>query len=186
VTSKVRSGPVRQSPRPDHARPAEEAGELEEALARLNHQTGLWQSFLAAHRQIVEQLADEMLREHKLPLEWFDVLVHLADLPGMRARQKELRDRVLLSESGVSRLLVRMERAGLITRSTADDDRRSVEIAVTDDGRAALLAAIESHLRLVASLFSDRLTATDQAALSWVLSKLLTRTKPDCDAFREE
>jgi DNA-binding MarR family transcriptional regulator len=48
-----------------------------------------------------------MLREHQLPLEWFDVLVHLADLPGMRARQKELRDRVLLSESDLSRLLAR-------------------------------------------------------------------------------
>jgi DNA-binding MarR family transcriptional regulator len=186
VTSKGHNEPVPQSPRPDHVRSAEVAGELEEALARLNHQTGLWQSFLAAHRQIVEQLADEMLREHQLPLEWFDVLVHLADLPGMRAHQKKLRDRVLLSESGVSRLLVRMEKAGLITRSTADDDRRSIEIAVTDDGRAALLGAIESHLQLVASLFSERLTATDQAALSWVLSKLLARTKPGCDASRAE
>jgi DNA-binding MarR family transcriptional regulator len=93
---------------------------------------------------------------------------------------------VLLSESGVSRLLVRMEKAGLITRSTADDDRRGIEIAVTDDGRAALLAAIESHLQLVAALFSDRLTATDQAALGWVLSKLLTRAKPDRDASPEE
>ena len=186
MTSKGPIEPVRQSPRPGHASSAEVAGELAEALARLNHQTSLWQSFLATHRQIVEQLADEMRREHQLPLEWFDVLVHLADLPGMRAHQKELRDRVLLSESGVSRLLVRMEKAALITRSTADDDRRSMEIAVTDDGRAALLAAIESHLQLVASLFSDRLTATDQAALSWVLSKLLARTKPDCDVSREE
>ncbi len=186
MTLNGRNEPVRQSPRADRARSAEIAGELEEALAQLNHQTPLWQSFLAAHRQIVEQLADEMLREHQLPLEWFDVLVHLADLPGMRTRQKELRDRVLLSESGVSRLLVRMEKAGLITRSTADDDRRGLEIAITDDGRAALLAAIESHLQLVAALFSDRLTATDQSALSWVLSKLLARTKPDCDASREE
>jgi DNA-binding MarR family transcriptional regulator len=186
VTSKGRNEPVRRSPRPGSARSAEVADELEEALARLNQQTPLWQSFLAAHRQIVEQLADEMMREHQLPLEWFDVLVHLADLPGMRARQKELRDRVLLSESGVSRLLARMEQAGLITRSTAGDDRRSIEIAVTENGRAALLAAIESHLRLVAALFSDRLTATDQAALSWVLSKLLAMGKPDCNTSREE
>jgi DNA-binding MarR family transcriptional regulator len=162
------------------------AGELERALAQLNQQTPLWQSFLAAHRQIVEQLADEMLREHQLPLEWFDVLVHLADMPGMRARQKELRDRMLLSESGVSRLLVRMEKAGVITRSTADDDRRGMEIAVTDDGQAALLAAIESHLQLVASLFSDRLTATDRAALSRVLSRLLAKPQPDCDASQQE
>ena len=185
VTSKGRNEPVRQSPRGGHARSADVAGELEAALAQLNHQTALWQSFLAAHRQIVEQLADEMLREHQLPLEWFDVLVHLADLPGMRARQKDLRDRVLLSESGVSRLLVRMEKAGLITRCTADEDRRGMEIAVTDDGRAALLAAIESHLQLVASLFTDRLAATDRAVLGRVLSKLLASPKPDGAACPE-
>ena len=186
VTSKGRNQPVGQSPRADHARSAEVAGELEEALAQLNQETPLWQSYLAVHRRIVEQLADEMLREHQLPLEWFDVLVHLADLPGMRARQKDLRDRVLLSESGVSRLLVRMEKAGLITRCTADEDRRGMEIAVTDDGRAALLAAIESHLQLVASLFTDRLTATDRAALSRVLPKLLAGPEPTSDASRTE
>jgi DNA-binding MarR family transcriptional regulator len=173
VTLKGHGEPVRRSPRADRVRSAKAAGELEEALARLNQQTPLWQSFLAAHRQIVEQLADEMLREHQLPLEWFDVLAHVADLPGMRTRQKELRDRMLLSESGVSRLLVRMEKAGLITRGIAGDDRRGIEIAVTDDGRAALVGAIDSHLRLVASLFTDRLTATDRAALSRVLAKLL-------------
>jgi DNA-binding MarR family transcriptional regulator len=79
-----------------------------------------------------------------------------------------------------------MEKAGLITRSTADDDRRSMEIAVTDAGRAALLAAIESHLQLVASLFSGRLTATDQAALSWILSKLLASPEPGRDVSQEE
>src|SRR5580692_3854973 len=127
-----------------------------------------------------------MLREHQLPLVWFYVLVHLAALPVMRGRQNVLRDRVLLSECGLSRLRVRMEKSGMITRSTADDDRRSIDIAVTDDGRAALLAAIESHLQLVAALFSDRLTATDQAALSWILSKLLARAEPDYDSSREE
>jgi DNA-binding MarR family transcriptional regulator len=179
VTLKGSSRPVRQSPRASRERPGEVACELAEALARLNQQTPLWQSFLAVHRQIVEQLADEMLAEHQLPLEWFDVLVHLADLPGMRARQKELRDRMLLSESGVSRLLVRMEKAGVITRSTAGDDRRGMEITVTEAGQAALLAAIDSHLQLVASLFTDRLTATDRAALGRVLPKLLAKLAPE-------
>ena len=180
MTLKGPSEPVRRSARAGRGRSAKAAGELEEALAQLNQQTPLWQSFLAVHRQIVEQLADEMLSEHQLPLEWFDVLVHLADLPGMRARQKELRDRMLLSESGVSRLLVRMEKAGVITRSTAGDDRRGMEIAVTEAGQAALLAAIDSHLQLVASLFTDRLTATDRAALSRVLPKLLAKPTPEC------
>jgi DNA-binding MarR family transcriptional regulator len=186
MTLKGPSGPVRQSPRAGGERPAEVACELAEALARLNRQTTLWQSFLAVHRQIVGQLADEMMTEHQLPLEWFDVLVHLADLPGMRARQKVLRDRMLLSESGVSRLLVRMEKAGVITRSTAGDDRRGMEIAVTDAGQVALLAAIDSHLQLVASLFTDRLTATDRAALSRVLPKLLAKPSPESEKPRNE
>jgi DNA-binding MarR family transcriptional regulator len=156
-------------------------GELGEALDRLNAQTPLWQSFLAVHRHIVEQLADEMMAEHQLPLEWFDVLVHLADRPGLRARQKVLRDRLLLSESGTSRLLVRMEKAGVIARSAADDDRRGVEIAVTEAGQAALLSAIDSHLQLVASLFTDRLTATDRAALGRILPKLLASPRTESD-----
>lgn len=100
----------------------------------------------------------------------------------MQARQKDLRDRVLLSESGVSRLLVRMQKAGVITRRPADDDRRGMDIAVTDAGRAALLGAIESHLDLVASLFTDRLTTTDRTALNRVLAKLLDTSKADSDA----
>jgi DNA-binding MarR family transcriptional regulator len=186
VTLKGPSRPVRQSPRASRERPAEVARELAEALARLNQQTPLWQSFLAVHRRIVEQLADEMLAEHQLPLEWFDVLVHLADLPGMRARQKELRDRMLLSESGVSRLLARMEKAGVITRSTASDDRRGVEITVTEAGQVALLAAIDSHLQLVASLFTDRLTVTDRAALGRVLPKLLAKPTQECETSQKE
>ena len=179
MTSKDPSRSARQAPRASRHRPAETDDELAAALARLHQQTPLWQSFLAAHRRIVEQLADEMLTEHQLPLEWFDVLVHLADLPGMRARQKELRDRVLLSESGVSRLLARMEQAGVITRSTAGDDRRGLEITVTAAGQAALLGAIDSHLQLVASLFTDRLTGTDRAALGRVLPKLLSKPAPE-------
>jgi DNA-binding MarR family transcriptional regulator len=182
VPSKAPGETPGESPRSGSDGAAAGACELEQALAKLNQQTALWQSFLAAHRLIVEQLADEMEREHQLPLEWFDVLVHLADLPGLRSRQKDLRDRLLLSESGVSRLLVRMEKAGVITRTTADDDRRGMEIAVTDAGRVALLAAIESHLDLVASLFTGRLTTTDRTVLNRALTRLLDTPKPDSDA----
>jgi DNA-binding MarR family transcriptional regulator len=124
VTVNEPGRPARQPPRARRERPAEEACDLADALARLHLLTRLWQCFLAAHKQIVGQLADEMLTEHQLPLEWFDVLVHLADLPGMRGLQKELRDRMLLSESGVSRLLALMGKAGVITRRSAGDGQQ--------------------------------------------------------------
>ena len=132
----------------------------------------LWQEFLRAHRTIIDKMADQMMRDHHLPLEWFDVLIHLAELPDGRLRQRVLRDRLLLSESGVSRLLLRMEQAGLITRSTAGEDKRGMEITLTDQGRTAVIEATESHVDMVSNLFTQRLTRTDLDALIRVLPKL--------------
>lgn len=153
-------------------RAASEDARFTGLLAQLSETTELWQDFLAAHRAIVERLAAQMMADHQLPLEWFDVLIHLADVPERRLRQKDLKDRLLLSESGVSRMLVRIEKAGFVTRAQADDDRRGVEIALTPKGQQALTEALESHLALVAELFTDRLTASDRAALKRVVAKL--------------
>jgi DNA-binding MarR family transcriptional regulator len=150
------------------ARGAELAG----TVARLLQETSLWRTFLGTHRQIVDRLAEQMQTDHQLPLEWFDVLIHLADVPGKRLRQRELRDRLLLSESGVSRMLARMAEAGVLERRPADDDRRGVEVVLTSAGEALLATAVESHLKLVASLFTDRLAVTDRVALEHILAKL--------------
>ena len=139
----------------------------------------LWQEFLRAHRTIIDKMAGQMMRDHQLPLEWFDVLIHLADVPDGRLRQRALRDRLLLSESGVSRLLLRMEQAGLITRSTAGEDKRGMEITLTDHGRRAVIEATESHLEMVCKLFTQRLTQTDLNALTRVLPKLTAETEDD-------
>jgi DNA-binding MarR family transcriptional regulator len=157
------------------ARAGDEAptDDLRSALDRLQCENPLWQQFLVVHKRLIDQLAEQMMSDHHLPLEWFDVLIHLADAPGMRLRQRALRDQLLLSESGVSRLLVRIAQAGLITRCTADEDKRGVEVALTEEGRQALSAATTSHQNLVDTLFTDRLTATDRVALQRVLSKLL-------------
>ncbi|MGE0214778.1 MarR family winged helix-turn-helix transcriptional regulator [Mycolicibacterium sp.] len=152
--------------------PRDDPETLRSVVAKLEEETMLWQQFLRAHRTIVEQMADQMMRDHDLPLEWFDVLIHLAEMPDGRLRQRALRDHLLLSESGVSRLLLRMDQAGFISRSTSGEDKRGMEIALTPRGRAALLDATESHLEMVAHLFTDRLTRTDISALSRVLPKL--------------
>jgi DNA-binding MarR family transcriptional regulator len=146
--------------------------DLDTAVARLHRETPLWQAFLSIHRQLIEQLAEQMRTDHQLPLEWFDVLIHLADVPCRRLRQRDLRDRLLLSESGVSRLLVRMANAGLLERTPADDDRRGMAVALTDKGAAALFAATGSHLDLVAQLFTGKLTAAETVALQHILAKL--------------
>jgi DNA-binding MarR family transcriptional regulator len=155
----------------------DEAERLRAVVSRVEEETMLWQEFLRAHRTIVEKMADQMMRDHNLPLEWFDVLIHLADVPEGTLRQRALRDRLLLSESGVSRLLLRMEQAGLIARSTAGEDKRGIEITLTQQGRSAVIGATESHVDMVSKLFSQRLTQTDRNALTRVLPKLAAESE---------
>lgn len=156
-----------------HGGRAEEGGaDLEGAVSRLLRETTLWRSFLGTHRLLVDRLAEQMQADHQLPLEWFDVLVHLADVPGRRLRQRELRDRLLLSESGVSRMLARMQDAGVVERRPADEDRRGVEVALTPAGEELVVAAVESHLMLVRTLFTDKLSVTDGVALEHIFAKL--------------
>jgi len=170
MTNNQRRGRVPAEPRTSGA-----AG-LDAVVARLHRETPLWQTFLSVHRQLVELLAEQMQADHQLPLDWFDVLIHLADAPGRQLRQRELRDRLLLSESGVSRLLARMASAGVLERTPADDDRRGVAVALTDKGTAALVAATGSHLELVDQLFTDKLTAAEAVALQHILAKLETKS----------
>ncbi|MDA2893278.1 MarR family winged helix-turn-helix transcriptional regulator [Mycolicibacterium sp. BiH015] len=146
---------------------------LAAAVARLTERTALWQEFMRLYRTIVDEMAEQMMRDHRLPLEWFDVLAHLAELPGKRLGQRQLRDRLLLSESGVSRMLARMEHEDLIARASSADDKRAIDITMTARGQAQLMQAIESHTRLVAELFTDRLSETDRQALGRIVRKLL-------------
>ncbi len=150
----------------------DDAQRLPALIARLDEAAELWQEFLYAHRTIIATMAEEMVRDHGLPLDWFDVLIHLADVPEGRLRQRALRDRLLLSESGLSRLLLRMEQAGLIVRSPAGEDRRGVQISLTTHGRRTVSEAAESHIERVSRLFTEKLTATDMAALARALPKL--------------
>lgn len=145
---------------------------LREVVARLDDTAMLWQDFLHVHRTIIGTMAEEMMRDDGLPLEWFDVLIHLADVPDGRLRQRALRDRLFLSESGLSRLLLRMEQGGFIARSTAGDDKRGVEITLTAKGRSAVIQAAESQTERVSRLFTAKLTPTDLSALARILPKL--------------
>jgi len=153
------------------------AADLEAVVKRLEDETVLWQAFLRTYRNIRDQLSRQML-EDGLPLEWFDVLVHLAEAPDGRLRQNELRQRVMLSESGVSRMLARMSKAGLIAQLPVPEDRRSVSLTLTAAGKAALRKVTPTHLDLVASLFSDRLTPTRSKQLQQILAAL-TADAPD-------
>jgi DNA-binding MarR family transcriptional regulator len=132
-----------------------------------------WSLFLRAHAVLVEALDAELQRKRGLPLSWFDVLTALAQAPRGRMRMNELGEAVLLSKSGVTRLVDRMESAGLLTRCACPTDRRVVYAALTPAGRAALRGAARIAARGVEDHFSRHLTRGEQRALVSALRKLL-------------
>jgi DNA-binding MarR family transcriptional regulator len=114
---------------------------------------GAWRGLLRVHAALVRDLDAELVAAHDLPLSSYDVLIYLQSAPGRRLRMAELADSVLLSRSGVTRLVDRLERDGLIARDTCVDDGRGCYAVLTDAGEALLARARPTHLQGVRDRF---------------------------------
>lgn len=132
-----------------------------------------WSTFLRAHARVVRELERELQADQDLPLTDYDVLVQLAAADGRRLRMSELADRLLLSRSGVTRLIDRLVADGLVERVSCESDRRGQWAALTDAGFARLRRASPTHLRGVATHFLDRLSPDDLASLERMLAGVL-------------
>ena len=112
-----------------------------------------WRGLLRVHTALVKALDAELIAEHDLPLSSYEVLITLASAPGHRRRMAELADSVLLSRSGMTRLVDRLERDGLLVRDTCTDDGRGCYAVLTDRGRELLAQARPTHLAGVRERF---------------------------------
>ena len=97
-----------------------------------------WREFLRAHSAMLRRISRDLEEADLPPLPWYDVLAALRDAPDRRLRQVDLAERVLLSHSGISRLLDRMTEGDLVARVACPTDRRSFEIQLTDAGAELL------------------------------------------------
>jgi DNA-binding MarR family transcriptional regulator len=143
------------------------AGRLDQAELRA------WQAFLRAHHVVTDTLDEELSREQDLPLGSYEVLLHLSNAEGHALRMSELADRVLLSRSGISRLVDRLVSEGLVVRHTCRSDGRGVYAVLTDDGMRRLRRAAVTHLRGVREHFTERLSQDELDELARLLGKLL-------------
>jgi DNA-binding MarR family transcriptional regulator len=114
---------------------------------------GAWRGMLRVHAALVRELDAELDAAHELPLTSYDVLIYLQSAPDKRLRMAELADSVLLSRSGVTRLVDRLEREGLIVRDTCTSDGRGCFAVLTDDGEQVLARARPTHLSGVRERF---------------------------------
>ncbi len=131
-----------------------------------------WISFLRAHAAITRELSADLQREHGLTLNDYEVLLHLSQAEGRRLRRVDLAQRVLLTASGITRLLDGLERSGLVCKETCSSDARVSYAKLTDDGRAKLASAAVTHVRGVDELFVGRYSEAERATLAELLSRL--------------
>jgi DNA-binding MarR family transcriptional regulator len=134
---------------------------------------GAWRNFLHAHARLTRRLDEELQASHRLSLAEYDALLQLANAPERRLRMSALADRVLLSRSGITRLVDRLVAAGMVERSACTTDARGAEAALTGAGLERLRAASSTHLDGVRRLFLDVVSAGDQAAIERGLDRVL-------------
>jgi DNA-binding MarR family transcriptional regulator len=133
---------------------------------------GVWRRFLTAHARINRELERELERDGGLPLPWYDVLLQLAEAPDRRLRMADLAEAVLLSRSGLTRLVDRLEKAGLVRREPSPDDLRGTYTVLTAAGVHRLRAAVPVHVAGIRAHFLDRLDDDRLRALDDALAGL--------------
>jgi DNA-binding MarR family transcriptional regulator len=117
-------------------------------------------------------MSAELLADHGLTINDYEVLILLSRADGGRMRRVDLADELLLTASGVTRLLDRLERAGWVDRATCSSDRRVVYAELTDVGRAKLEEASGSHLSAVREYFERRYSEAELRQLAELLGRL--------------
>lgn len=137
--------------------------------------------FLEVHAQLTRELGRDLERETGIPLTWYEVLIRLQRGPADGIRLSRLAESLVLSTSGATRLVDRMESAGLIERASCPTDRRGALAVLTDAGRHALERATPVHLAGISARLADRLDREELEQLTDILRKLRgTGTAPAC------
>jgi DNA-binding MarR family transcriptional regulator len=128
-----------------------------------------WRGLLEVHSATIARLDAELEREQGMPLSSYEVLLHLNDAPDHSLRMGELAERLFLSRSGLTRLIDRLVKAGLVERTTCESDRRGSYAQLTTAGRERFAAARPTHLRGVREHFLSKLSGTEleQLARTW-------------------
>jgi DNA-binding MarR family transcriptional regulator len=137
-----------------------------------------WQALLHAHRQVTRQLDVELREEHGLPIGAYDTLLRLARAPGRSLRMTELAERVMMSPSGLTRVVDRLVAEGLVQRDRFAGDARVMLARLTDRGRQVLRGAARTHLRGIRQHFTGRLSEAQLRNLASALEVIAGPHEP--------
>jgi DNA-binding MarR family transcriptional regulator len=132
-----------------------------------------WKGLLRVHAALVKVLDAELEARHGLPLTSFEVLVSLRKAPGGKLRMAELAEHALLSRSGMTRLIDRLEREGMVCRSSCDKDGRGCYAVLTPGGATAVDDARATYLSVVRSGFLRHFSHDEMRELAALLARAL-------------
>jgi DNA-binding MarR family transcriptional regulator len=136
-----------------------------------------WRLYIESALALVDVLDTELEQAAGISQRWYDVLVHLEESPE-GIPMNELAERILYSKSGFTRVVDRMEEAGLVRRLRPEHDRRTIPIVLTDKGTETLEHARRHHRDGIQRHFSLHLTNADIKALTRALEKISTHARP--------
>ena len=131
-----------------------------------------WIAFRRSHAAITRELSTQLQQEHGLTLNDYEVLLLLSHADGGMMRRVDLAETILLTASGITRLLEGLERAGYVCKQTCSSDARVSYAKLTDEGREKLSSAALTHLRGIDELFLARYSGSELARLAELLSRL--------------
>jgi DNA-binding MarR family transcriptional regulator len=131
-----------------------------------------WVAFLRSHAAITRELSAQLQREHGLTLNDYEVLLHLSHAENQSLRRVDLAERVLLTASGITRLLEGLEASGYVCKRNCASDARVTYAKLTDAGDLKLRQAAKTHLRGIDELFLGRYSGSELATLAELLARL--------------
>ena len=140
----------------------------------------LWAGFLQTHAALARELDADLRAAHGLPLTDFEILLWLANRPCEGMRMAALADTVLLSPSGLSRAVERLETRGLVQRIPCTEDRRGAYAALTESGVDLVRTAGVTHAAGIRRRFLDRLTSEETRLLTAIWDRLLADSQQTC------
>lgn len=141
------------------------------ALSTAHHQA--WHLFLVAHAKLVDRINRQLAAASVLSLEWYDVLLTLSQAPQRRLRMSELAEKVTLSRSGLTRLVDRLEAAGLLRRENCAEDRRGAFAVLTPAGLRALKKTWPHYEKGIQRSFARHVEAEQAKVIAAALTRVV-------------
>ncbi len=147
------------------------------SLNTQNTHLQMWRAFLQTHSTVVKYLERRMQEQHGLPLAWWDVLLQLADGPEGRLRMGELAESVLLTRSGITRLVDRMIVDDLVSREACPGDRRGYYAVITQKGKDIIELVGPDHSKDAWEVFLGHINEEEADLMEKIFSRVLTAAK---------